>query len=313
MRKLYRHRLVYCGDYLEVDIFPVFKKSTGKRNGKAKPTEAMQKELNKKNSVRKFIRMVNTNYTADDYRFDVTYRSECLPKSDEEAFRNQTNFLRRVKRIYKKAKIEFKWVAVVEKSSRGRYHHHFIISGGVSLRVLAECWGMGLTQAKPLQFDENGIEGLARYITKDPIAYKRWSASRNLKKPIVVEKDGKLSAKAIEELCHNGNHLRDDYKRLLVKYFDESAEDEKSAEVINFAENVENYKKSCEKHFEGLNLSNAKHSYNPYNGGYYLELKMYNTRSLYYKRKKARLKDNQSVLTAYGGLFADGQWEDEAI
>ena len=39
MRCLYRERRYVCGDYLEVDIYPVFRKQGGRKQ-KAKPTSA---------------------------------------------------------------------------------------------------------------------------------------------------------------------------------------------------------------------------------------------------------------------------------
>ena len=71
MRCLYRERRYYCGDYLEVDIFPVFKKQNG-RGKKAKPTSEVQAKLNQHNAEQKLIRILNENFTLDDIEIHLT-------------------------------------------------------------------------------------------------------------------------------------------------------------------------------------------------------------------------------------------------
>lgn len=91
MRCLYREKRYSCGKYLEVDIFPVFEyqRSRGK---KRKPTSEVQKRLNRLNAERRLIRLLNTNFTGRDIRFDLTYNSQHLPGSPEEAQRPYAEF-----------------------------------------------------------------------------------------------------------------------------------------------------------------------------------------------------------------------------
>ena len=200
MRCLYRERRIYSGDYLEIDIYPVFGKA-GQRRKRYKPTSECQKRLNKKNTEMKLTRLMNTNFTEDDLRFDLTYSPENLPEDDDVAIKELRNFLRRLKRFRKKAGLSaLKYIAVTEKSKKGRYHNHLVISGGVSIRDLAALWGKGYTSAKPLQFDENGIEGLARYLVKEPIGSKFYQASRNLEQPEVETRDEVYSQKTVNAM-----------------------------------------------------------------------------------------------------------------
>lgn len=161
MRCLYREKKYQCGEYLEVDIFPVFEKQRG-RSRKRKPTSEVQKRLNQHNAERKLIRLLNTNFTKRDIRFDLTYDKEHLPSSPEDAQRQMQNFIRRVKRYRQKHDLpELKYVAVTEVGEKsGRIHHHIVMSGGIDINTLAEIWGRGYTTAKPLQFDECGITGI---------------------------------------------------------------------------------------------------------------------------------------------------------
>lgn len=83
MRCLYREKKYQCGEYLEIDIFPIFEKQRG-RSRKRKPTSEVQKRLNQHNAERKLIRLLNTNFTKRDIRFDLTYDKEHLNISAEQ-------------------------------------------------------------------------------------------------------------------------------------------------------------------------------------------------------------------------------------
>jgi len=253
MRCLYREKYYECGDYLEVNVYPVFRKAN-QRTQKAKPTTEVQEKLNHTNAENKLVRLMNANFTPDDLQFDVTYAPECLPDSDEQAARELQNFIRRVKRYRKKHGMpDLKYIAVTEKGSKGgRYHHHLIISGGVDLRTLAEIWGRGYTKAQPLQFDESGLVGKAKYLIKEPVCFgKRWNASKNLVHPQPQTRDGRLSHKKIAELA------RDTDNRL-----------------------------EYEKHYEGYYLAQAHRLHNDTNGGVYLHMRFYKKEANLCKVKK---------------------------
>ena len=206
MRCLYRETMHKCGDvYLDVDIYPVYDKQRG-RGPKRRPTSEVQQKLNTRNSQRYLARLLNTNFTSRDIRFDLTYSEKCLPYSPEEALRRVQNFFRRVKYRRKKMGLsELRYVVVTEYGEEhGRIHHHVIMSGGIDINELAELWGQGYTTAKPLQFDDRGLVDLATYLTKKSALSKMWSASKNLKKPERKERDGKISASRVQEWATSG-------------------------------------------------------------------------------------------------------------
>lgn len=59
-------------------------------------------------------------------------------------------------------------------------------------------WKLGRrNQTRRLDYDENGLSGLAHYITKDPKGKKRWCASKNLKKPEEKRGDKDVSVQEI--------------------------------------------------------------------------------------------------------------------
>lgn len=177
MRTLYREKRWFCGDYLEVDIYPVFKMQAG-RSRRAKPT-----------AERKLVRLLNTNFTSNDYDVILTYADGNLPENYAQAKKDIQNFLRRAKRLYKATGAELKYVAVTEDGINGtRYCHRVIMSGEVDRCELESLWGYGYVNSRRLQFNEYGFEGLVRYIAmqfetnRDEFPFKRrWSYSRDMR------------------------------------------------------------------------------------------------------------------------------------
>ena len=101
-------------------------------------------------------------------------------------------------------------MGVTERGKRGgRYHHHFTIhvEKGIDRDVLEQLWtkteGHGYANTKRLQFTEEGLEGLGKYISKSPIGYRAWTASRNLIDPPPKTRDGRISGRKARELAEN--------------------------------------------------------------------------------------------------------------
>ncbi|MBO5969368.1 MAG: hypothetical protein J6S14_12810 [Clostridia bacterium] len=264
MRCLYRERRYFCGDYLEVDIYPVFQKA-GKRGQKAKPTSEVQERLNEHNAIEKLIRLLNANFTGEDYEFHLTYTDENLPEDVEEAKKDIQNFIRRVKTLRRRLGLEdLKYICVPEGGFEGtRFHFHITMNGGVDRTLIEELWGYGYANGKRLQFNENGVEGLARYVTKQFSAHKdelpfgkRWTASKNLHVPEPVDRDGRISAKKAKELATFECESREPFEKL----------------------------------WEGYTLSRVEPFYNDVNGGYYLHVKLYRAGTVFQNKKKRNKK-----------------------
>lgn len=255
MRTLYREKRYYCGEYLDVYIFPVFE--TGKprsgRQKKRKPTSAAQKKLNQRHREEKLARLLHANFTPDDLEVDLTYAVQ--PENDEEAARLLRNYIRRIQRLRKKLALSpLKYIAVTERGKKGgRYHHHITVSGGIDRDALEKLWGLGYANSRRLQFTENGLAGLAHYVTKSPIGSKAWNASKNLIDPEPKTRDGRISARQAKEL------LRD---------------------TTNNAE--------YEKLYPGYFLSDAEAFHNEVNGGYYVAARFYRKDGIFIKPKKRR-------------------------
>lgn len=218
MRCLYREKMYICGDYADVQIYPVFVDKKIKHRGKrAKPTSETQERLNADNAARMLTRLLNTNFTPADYALHLTYKEQ--PQDADEAMRNVQNYLRRLRRLYTKRGITLKYVWVTEAGKKsGRIHHHLVISGGVDRNTIENMWGKGRANSRALQFDENGLAGLSNYIVKEPLTSKRWSCSRNLDKPEVRQTDYKITQRQAHELIRDADN-REPFEALYPDYF----------------------------------------------------------------------------------------------
>lgn len=205
-----REHITLCGEYMIVHCYPVRSLSTKKtRQKKYRSTRSVQAKLNEKNSRRKLTGLIHTNFTPSDSVISLTYDRNHLPKNSEAAHTEMYNFIRRIKRIWSKTTgkdvSQFKYIEVMETGKKGRIHHHLILSGGLNRVQIHKSWGKGDTSAEHLQFDENGVVGLAKYLTKpnSRIRYKRWSASKNLEKPCTVIHNDRLSHKDVRFINEN--------------------------------------------------------------------------------------------------------------
>lgn len=249
MNCLYRERRYFCGDYLEVDIFPVFRRQNG-RGKRKRPTSEVQARLNEHNAEQRLVRILNCNFTGDDIEIHLTYTDANLPNSPEQVKRDAQNFIRRVKRQRKKLGLpEMKYVIVPAGGIDGtRYHLHVTMSGGLDRSALEALWGYGYANSRRLQFNENGVEGLARYVARQFTAHrgelpfgKRWSGSRNLTIPQPIDRDGHLSRRRVRSLATVDVYSHEAFESL----------------------------------YEGYRFAECRPFYNDRNGGYYLHVKMY--------------------------------------
>lgn len=218
---LYRTKRIVSGDYIEYEGYPVWQSQReASRAKKANPTEAAQRAQNEKDSRKKLVRLLNTNFTEADLSITLSYAGE-EPGSLEQARKDMQNYLRRVKRWREKQGLpELKYVYIIEYLSadgrKKRVHHHVVMSG-MDRDKAEELWGMGRANSHRLQPDDYGYEGLGRYVVKTkgkrPENEKAWTGSRNLKKPRVTVSDRRLTRKAIEQGITDENELRERIQR----------------------------------------------------------------------------------------------------
>lgn len=223
-----RTRTIRAGDFLEVESYPLI--SVGqdaKRERQKRRSSAAQTALNLKNARKRMRRLLENNFDTGDivlhptfnYGFfdrafnnmrDVLAEMEALgfPMDDDAARKIIRNFIARIRRLIKKRggdPKQFKYIYVIETTKEprdgdfsalpARYHYHMVISsmGILTPADLQELWSFGYTKAEPVDLRFNGLEGLAKYITKQRKYTRRWAHSKNLKEPDVRVSDRKIS------------------------------------------------------------------------------------------------------------------------
>lgn len=191
-RNFNRETIYYTGEYLDGEMYPVWQPA-GKRRKKCRPTSEIQERINQRNAEKKVQRILRLNFSEGDLTLTLTYRPGEEPEDAEQARRAAQNFAKRLKRLYRKQGLELKYLYATECGKSGRWHHHFVLTGGVDRDAIEKAWGKGYANSKRLQLEEDGLAGLSKYIVKERRFYKRWSGSRNLEQPEPVQLDGQLS------------------------------------------------------------------------------------------------------------------------
>ena len=158
---------------------------------------------------------------------------------------------------------ELKYIAVTEKGKKlGRYHHHLIMND-MPLKDLVQLWGNGIVGTDILQFDENGIASLARYMMKQAREFagkKKYTRSQNLVDPQPVSRDAASKRK-----------------------------------ILELAADVE-CRAEYEKLHEGYYLAAASVVFNDTNGGVYIHARYYRKEAEFCSKRKR--KTNRSSCSA---------------
>lgn len=207
---VYRVKVYSCGEYMDFYGYQVFQVPPSCRSGKRvrrKPTRKMQEKLNWRHAAEKLTRILNTNFTEDDLSLTLTFREN--PINDEAAKKAIQKFLRKIRYRFKKLERELKYVWQLEKSKKGRYHIHMVLTGGIDRDELEKLWGNGYANSKRLQFDQHGLAALSRYIGKscvdseeERVTYRSYNGSKNLIDPEPEISDSKIrSRKRMQELA----------------------------------------------------------------------------------------------------------------
>jgi len=194
MHMAYIRETCEAGKTISVRLYysATYNKETKSRQPKKRLTTEAQREVNRQQAVRKLTRLMNANFGADDYYITLDYRKEERPASPDEMRNEAREFLKQLRRAYKKAGKILKYIYVAERGKRGALHHHLVISGGVDVKVLKDIWQRGWITIKPL--DKSGhYPRLAEYFIKwsheamqtdAKIHGKHWNSSRNLIHPV---------------------------------------------------------------------------------------------------------------------------------
>lgn len=222
VKSIYATKEIRAGDQLEVEIYPEFTRSQQgeiPKEGRSKCRQA-QKNLNEKNSRKECERLISENFDTSDIWATLTYLPGNMPDSMEQAQKNMTNYIRRLSRIRKKRKqLKLRYVYVTECSDNGRWHHHIVLDGDMELDIVEAAWHLGgRNQVRRLEKDENGLSGMANYITKEKRNkggkyQKTWKSSKGLRKPRVDKNHYKFKQRDVDEVVTGRMPMEDKLKK----------------------------------------------------------------------------------------------------
>ena len=168
------------------------------RKEREEASTAAREASNDRTAKRKLEMLFAANFDHHDAFMTLTYREESLPASRSGVQKDVRFFLRRLRNwAAKKLGRPLKYAYVIEhKHGAGRWHSHFVVNVPSECRAqVFALWPYGEAgqqDMKPLKREGGHVNyaRLAEYMTKEsdglPVGARIWTASKNLKKPVVT-------------------------------------------------------------------------------------------------------------------------------
>lgn len=228
IKGVYATKMIKAGKQVEFEIYPEFTRKEAEKL-KVKKVNLAQKNLNDKNARKRVARLIENNFDKGDYWVTLTYTDKNIPESMDKALKDMKNYIRRINyRRKKKGLGNSKYIYITEwKTEKGgekiRCHHHLLIDASLSMDEMEKTWKLGRrNNVRRIYPDENGLAGLAQYLTKDPKGRKRWKGSQNLKQPIerksyTVFRNSHIK-KIISGQIDTKDFIESKYKQLMYLY-----------------------------------------------------------------------------------------------
>lgn len=223
----YRVKSIWSGAVLEVEAYPYWKVPQGKRVKRDKNSSKAQEKLNQKNRQKHVARLLNTNFRPfHDLYMTYTYADNYLPKDYEQAKKDMTNQIKRMKYWLKKQEkykdFELKYIYTTEHTRNGekvRAHHH-MVTNFPDREVAEALWNRGRVWSERLEDSDLGFKKLGEYLVKEkgPKTTKGYSPSRNLKKPKVTVSDTKLTRRRAAKIATEEIGAQEIFEKMYKNY-----------------------------------------------------------------------------------------------
>lgn len=155
---------------------------------KTKPTPEQMEKINQANRERKARHKLWEYFDTNDYFSCLTYRRDARPPDMAAAKEDFRQFIRIVRKEYKKRGEVLRWMRNIEVGTKNGWHIHLVINRIPDTDVImAAAWQHGKVMNE-LMYEKGGFRELAAYITKTPKTDPRlkeadYSASRNMPLP----------------------------------------------------------------------------------------------------------------------------------
>ena len=195
----YLEKVIDRGNVIEVQKYTngrFGKKDNTGKSAAERVTPAEQLRWQSKEAVRKVWRMLRdkANFSPGDLWVTLTYPQKTTPDS-ETVRRNIKEFLKRMRRQFRKIGKECKYIFSVGRGKRGAVHLHMVMSK-IDTEIVSTTWQNIVNGGKWVHVHTEHLDKsqnwhkVAQYIIKngeetflsdDPIIKKRFSSSRNLR------------------------------------------------------------------------------------------------------------------------------------
>lgn len=160
------------------------------RAEKLKCSTKARQSMNHRRATRELEQRLDCNFTEHDFKVELTYCDEFLPKDVISANLLVKKFLNTVRASRKKRNQILKYIYVTEGKHK-RLHHHLVLSGSDidGLLEFKSLWKYGIVEVNSLDSSRNYAD-LAEYLTKESrddktLNTRRFVCSLNLNKPII--------------------------------------------------------------------------------------------------------------------------------
>ena len=234
-RVVYATKIVKHGTQADVEVYPDFTHLPGTIQRDRSNREA-QRNLNDRNSRKECERRINANFGPADYWVTLSCQPREEPQTMEEAQRLFQNYIKRINYRRKKKNLPpARYVYVTDWTKDGRRvrtHYHLVMDGDLPMEEVLELWGHGRkNKIEYLVLDERGLSGLAYYITKphasdteDVKHKKKWTASKNLKRPAERKNHRDFGRRKVERLACRPADIYATMESKYPRYWCEAAE-----------------------------------------------------------------------------------------
>lgn len=160
------------------------------RAQRSKATSKAQAEANRQNRVKRLERYIWQNFDLSARFVTFTYSNENEPSRRKTARADFAAAMRQIRKSYKDAGYEIKYIYTTEdKHGDGRIHHHAIINAiPGDVEILRSLWTYGGVDIETLEkYGQAAPEDRAIYMLKEkkPNGEQGFTCSKNIKPPTV--------------------------------------------------------------------------------------------------------------------------------
>lgn len=195
----YLRKTVFCGNVIRVAKYISGRIGTKEqRRGREKPTAEKVKRWQDKRAEQNCFDLLHCNFRPGDLWMTFTYPPKARPTA-ETVREDIGHFRKRLRKLFRKAGKELKYILSVGRGKRGAVHFHMVLTK-IDPELVENAWQETAgTEACPYprvntrHLDRSGYwpklagyivkNGLETFRSEDTIFSRRFVASTNLKKP----------------------------------------------------------------------------------------------------------------------------------